>query len=181
MTFVSFSWSAPRAPRRLFAVIVLALATASLTLPAGAVAQVQVPCGVLSQLRESLDDAISAGIGGVRTVISSPYAVSGMQKRDAETNLAMVTHGVHYLQDVNTGTVVPDLAPLLDQLDRAAGDMRDAVEALFQWTGGSGVNYGPMLSLAHPQPSTWTTFDYADQKRNDIYALVNGLQGSCAP
>ena len=100
------------------------------------------------------------------------------QKRDAETKLAMVSHGVHYMQDINGDNVVPGLAPLLDQLDRASGDMRDAVEALFQWTGG-GFDDGPSISLAWPQPSTWTAIDYADQKKNDIHGLVNSVQASC--
>ncbi|MGY4709462.1 hypothetical protein ACXDF8_07890 [Mycolicibacterium sp. CBM1] len=61
--------------------------------------------------------------------------------------------------------------------------MRDAVEALFQWSGGSfGYgDYGPTMPLARPQPPTWTAIDYADRKKDDIYALLNSLQNSCAP
>jgi hypothetical protein len=68
--------------------------------------------------------------------------------------------------------------------------MRDAVSALFvvstNYGYGSGNyggygNFGPTVSNAWPQPSTWTAIDYADQKKDDIYALVNGLQGSCVP
>lgn len=153
--------------------------------PAGANSEDQVPCTILTQVRESLDDDITAGIDGVRTVISSPYVSGAAQKRDAETRLAMVSHGIHYMQDVNGDNIVPTLAQLLQNLDRASNDMRDAVEALFQLSGGGygfGYgDYGPTLSLAWPQPSTWTAIDYADQKKNDIYALVNGLQDACAP
>jgi hypothetical protein len=89
------------------------------------------------------------------------------------------------MQDVNGNNIVPTLVTLLATLDRASNDMRDAVEALFQWSGGGygfGLgDYGPSVSVARPQPSTWTAIDYADQKKNDIYALVNSLQNTCAP
>ncbi|AQT79971.1 hypothetical protein B1R94_12860 [Mycolicibacterium litorale] len=175
-----------RFPGRLGAVAAVLLYAATIfAAPADADPAGHVPCGVLSQVRESLDDDITAGIDGVRTVISSPYVSGAAQKRDAETRLAMVSHGVHYMQDVNGDNIVPELAALLENLDRASNDMRDAVEALFQISGGGygfgSGDYGPTLSLAWPQPSTWTAIDYADQKKNDIYALLNGLQGTCAP
>ena len=161
---------------------VLMCSTASLAPPVAADSD-HVPCGVLNEIRGSLDDDISAGIDGVRTVISSPYAVGSVQKRDAEVRLAMVSHGVHYMQDVNGDGIVPTLAPMLNDLSRASDDMRDAVEALFQISGSNyGVgSYGSTVSLAWPQPSTWTAIDYADQEKNDIYALVNRLQPSCLP
>jgi hypothetical protein len=53
-----------------------------------------------------------------------------MQKRDAETKLAMVSHGVHYMQDVNGNDAVPTLGSLLENLSRASDDMKDAVETL---------------------------------------------------
>jgi hypothetical protein len=158
------------------------LASSAVTWAAPAIANTNapVPCALLNQIRESLNDDISAGIDGVRTVISSPYLGGGMQKRDAETKLAMVSHGVHYMQDVNGNDAVPTLESLLQNLDRASDDMKDAVEALFQLSGG-GLDDGPTVSLAWPQPSTWTAIDYADQKKNDIYGLVNSLQGNCTP
>ncbi|WP_328356243.1 hypothetical protein OG976_00205 [Mycobacterium sp. NBC_00419] len=143
---------------------------------------VQVPCGVLNQLRDTLDNSVSAGIGGVRTVITSPYFTGGPQKRDADANLALVSHGVHALEDINGANNVPSLAPMLTALGRAADDMTAAVDALFQPTGGGfgyGFDYGSTLSVAWPQPATWTVIDYADQKKDDVYALVNGLQTSC--
>src|SRR5262245_47761700 len=165
-------------PRLVYAVATaLMCSTVSLAPPASADSD-QLPCGVLNEIRGSLDDDISAGIDGVRTVISSPYAVGSVQKRDAEVRVAMVSHGVHYMQDVNGNGMVPTLAPMLNDLSRASDDMRDAVEALFQISGGGyGLgSYGPTVSLAWPQPSTWTAIDYVDQKKNDIYALVNSLQ-----
>jgi hypothetical protein len=154
--------------------------------PAAAADPVRVPCGVLGQVRESLDNDINAGIGGVRIVISSPYASGAAQQRDTNVKLAMISHGVHYMEDVNGPGIVPGLAPALVDLHRATDDMRDAVGALFVISGGSGYgygygNYGPTVSNAWPQPSTWTAIDYADQKKDDIYALVNGLQGTCLP
>lgn len=154
--------------------------------PAAAADPVRVPCGALGQIRESLDNDINAGIGGVRIVISSPYASGAAQQRDTNVKLAMISHGVHYMEDVNGPGIVPGLAPALVDLRRASDDMRDAVSALFVISGGSGYGYGygaygPTVSNAWPQPSTWTAIDYADQKKDDIYALVNGLQPTCLP
>jgi hypothetical protein len=148
--------------------------------PASADTEARVPCGVLDQLRGSLDNDVSVGMAGVRTVITSPYIAGGAQKRDAEANLALVSHGVHVLEDINSAANVPGLAPLLVRLDQANQDMTQAVEALFQPTWG-GFEYGSTISLAWPQPATWTVIDYADQKKNDIYALVNRLQPTCTP
>ncbi|WP_345229352.1 hypothetical protein [Mycolicibacterium helvum] len=152
--------------------------------PMAAADPVRVPCGVLDQVRESLDNDINAGIGGVRIVISSPYASGAAQQRDTNVKLAMISHGVHYMEDVNGPGIVPGLTPALVDLHRASDDMRDAVGALFVISGGSGYGYGaygPTVSNAWPQPSTWTAIDYADQKKDDIYALVNGLQPTCLP
>ena len=160
------------------------LAGVSTAPPAAADTESHVPCGVLDQLRDSLDNGVSAGIDGVRTVITSPYVAGGPQKRDAEANLALVSHGVHVLEDVNGAANVPGLAPLLVNLDQSNQDMTQAVEALFQPTSGGfgyGYGYGSTISLAWPQPATWTVIDYADQKKNDVYALVNSLQPTCAP
>jgi hypothetical protein len=148
--------------------------------PAAADTESRVPCGVLDQLRDSLDSGVAAGIDGVRTVITSPYIAGGPQKRDAEANLALVSHGVHVLEDINGAANVPRLAPLLVTLDQANQDMTQAVAALFQPTWG-GFEYGSTISLAWPQPATWTVIDYADQKKNDVYALVNSIQPTCAP
>jgi hypothetical protein len=98
----------------------------------------------------------------------------------------VTSHGVHYMQDVNGDGIVSTLAPMLTDLGRASDDMRDAVEALFQIFSGGGYGYGvgsyvPTISLARPQPSTWTAIDYVDQKKNDIYALVDSLQPACLP
>ncbi len=160
----------------------VACAAVSATAPAAADSVGQVPCGVLNQLRDNLDNSVTAGIDGVRTVITSPYVSGGQQNRDAEANLVLASHGVHAMQDVNRDNIVPGLATLLDNLNRATDDMSDAVEALFQPTGGGyGFGYGgSTLSLAWPQPATWTVIDYADQKKNDVYALVNGLQPTCS-
>ncbi|GAY16872.1 hypothetical protein [Mycobacterium sp. shizuoka-1] len=144
----------------------------------------RVPCGVLGQIRESLDNDINAGIGGVRIVISSPYASGAAQQRDTNVKLAMISHGIHYMEDVNGPGVVPGLAPALVNLQRASDDMRDAVGALFVITPGYGFgfgDYGGSVSNAWPQPSTWTAIDWADQKKDDIYALVNSLQPTCLP
>jgi hypothetical protein len=174
-------------PSRLGCALVAAVACASVGLaPTAAADPVRVPCGVLGQVRESLDNDINAGIGGVRIVISSPYASGAAQQRDTNVKLAMISHGVHYMEDVNGPGIVPGLAPALVDLRRASDDMRDAVGALFVISGGSGYgygygNYGPTVSNAWPQPSTWTAIDYPDQKKDDIYALVNGLQGTCLP
>lgn len=152
--------------------------------PTAAADPVRVPCGVLDQVRESLDNDINAGIGGVRIVISSPYASGAAQQRDTNVKLAMISHGVHYMEDVNGPGIVPGLAPALVDLRRASDDMRDAVSALYVVSSSYGYgygNYGPTVSNAWPQPSTWTAIDYADQKKDDIYALVNGLQGTCLP
>jgi hypothetical protein len=148
--------------------------------PASADTEARVPCGVLDQLRGSLDNDLSVGMAGVRTVITSPYISGGPQKRDAETNLALVSHGIHVLEDINGAANVPGLAPLLVHLDQASQDMTQAVEALFQLTGG-GYEYGSVVTLAWPQPATWTVIDYADQKKNDVYTLVNSLQPTCTP
>lgn len=151
---------------------------------AGADNESHVPCGVLDQLRDSLDNSVSAGIDGVRTVITSPYITGGPQRRDAEANLALVSHGVHVLEDVNGAANVPGLAPLLVNLDQANQDMTQAVEALFQPTSGGfgyGFEYGSTISLAWPQPATWTVIDYADQKKNDVYTLVNSIAPTCTP
>jgi hypothetical protein len=139
-----------------------------------------VPCGVLDQLRDSLDTGVSAGMAGVRTVITSPYVSGVPQKRDAEANLVLVSHGVHTMQDINRAGVVPGLAPLLENLDRATADMSDAVEALFQVTwGGYDFDFGSTYTLAFPQPATWTVIDYADHQKDEVYALVNSLQPAC--
>ena len=166
-------------PQLLCAAVAL-LACMSPAPPAAADNQSHVPCGVLNQLRDSLDNDVSGGINGVRTVITSPYIAGGPQKRDAEANLALVSHGIHVLEDVNGAADVPGLAPLLINLDQANQDMTQAVEALFQLTWG-GFEYGSTISLAWPQPATWTVIDYADQKKNDVYALVNSLAPTCAP
>ena len=130
---------AQSSPRVVYAMATaLVCSTVSLAPPVAADSD-PVPCGVLNEIRESLDDDISAGVDGVRTVISSPYAVGSVQKRDAEVRLAMVSHGVHYMQDVNGEGVVPTLAQMLTDLGRASDDMRDAVEALFQIYGGGYV------------------------------------------
>jgi hypothetical protein len=163
---------------RLICTAVALLVCVSPTPPATATTDAHVPCGVLNQLRDSLDNDVSAGIDGVRTVITSPYVTGGPQKRDAEANLALVSNGIHGMQDVNGAANVPALAPLLDNLDRANDDMRQAVEALFQLTRG-GSEYGSTISLAWPQPATWTVIDYADQKKNDVYALLNSPQPAC--
>lgn len=148
------------------------------TAPAAADTEARVPCGVLDQLQNSLDSDVSVGLAGVRTVITSPYISGGAQKRDAEANLALVSHGVHVLEDINGADNVPGLAPLLVRLDQANEDMTQAVEALFQPTWG-GYEYGSTMSLAWPQPATWTIIDYADQKKSDVYALVNSLRPTC--
>jgi len=169
------------APRIVLAALALVAWSAWNSTPtAAANPQGQAPCGVLNQLRDNLDNSVTAGINGVRTVITSPYLVGGQQNRDAESNLVLASHGVHAMQDINRGDIVPGLAPLLDNLDRATDDMSQAVEALFQPTWG-GFEYGSTMSLAWPQPATWTVIDYADQKKNDVYALVNSLQPSCSP
>jgi hypothetical protein len=174
-------------PSRLACALAAAATCASVGFaPTAAADPVRVPCGVLGQVRESLDNDINAGIGGVRIVISSPYASGAAQQRDTNVKLAMISHGVHYMEDVNGPGIVPGLAPALVDLHRATDDMRDAVGALFVISGGSGYgygygNYGPTVSNAWPQPSTWTAIDYADQKKDDIYALVNGLQPTCLP
>ncbi|MCV7214181.1 hypothetical protein H7J51_02645 [Mycobacterium crocinum] len=174
--------------KHIHAIAVAALLTCTSTISAPMVAAdpARVPCGVLDQVRESLDNDINAGIGGVRIVISSPYASGAAQQRDTNVKLAMISHGVHYMEDVNGPGIVPGLAPELVDLRRASDDMRDAVGALFVVSPGYGYglgygNYGPTVSNAWPQPSTWTAIDYADQKKDDIYALVNGLQGTCVP
>lgn len=166
----------------------VATCTAMIAAPVVAAEPARVPCGVLDQVRESLDNDINAGIGGVRIVISSPYASGAAQQRDTNVKLAMISHGVHYMEDVNGPGIVPGLAPALVDLRRASDDMRDAVGALFVISPGYGYgygdgygSYGPTVSNAWPQPSTWTAIDYADQKKDDIYALVNTLQGTCAP
>jgi len=166
--------------------VMAALTCAALgSAPSAAADPARVPCGVLDQVRESLDNDINAGIGGVRIVISSPYASGAAQQRDTNVKLAMISHGVHYMEDVNGPGIVPGLAPALVDLRRASDDMRDAVSALFVISGGGygyGYgNYGPTVSNAWPQPSTWTAIDWADQKKDDIYALVNGLRPTCLP
>lgn len=170
--------------RRLLGSTAALLACGFASLPPHATADpARVPCGVLNQLRDTLDNSVSTGIGGVRTVITSPYLTGGPQKRDADANLALVSHGVHALQDINGANNVPALAPMLDALGRATDDMAAAVDALFQPAGGGfgyGFDYGTTLSVAWPQPATWTVIDYADQKKDDVYALVNGLQAGCA-
>lgn len=170
------------------AIAALVACTSTISAPMVAADPARVPpCGVLDQIRESLDNDINAGIGGVRIVISSPYASGAAQQRDTNVKLAMISHGVHYMEDVNGPGIVPGgLAPELVDLRRASDDMRDAVSALFVVSPGYGYglgygNYGPTVSNAWPQPSTWTAIDYADQKKDDIYALVNGLQGTCVP
>ncbi|MBI3691341.1 MAG: hypothetical protein HY239_12000 [Mycolicibacterium aromaticivorans] len=172
----------------MIAVAALVTFTSTLAAPQVAADPVRVPCGVLDQVRESLDNDINAGIGGVRIVISSPYASGAAQQRDTNVKLAMISHGVHYMEDVNGPGIVPGLAPALVDLRRAIDDMRDAVSALFVISPGYGYgygdgygSYGPTVSNAWPQPSTWTAIDYADQRKDDIYALVNGLQGTCTP
>ncbi|WP_179473759.1 hypothetical protein [Mycolicibacterium vinylchloridicum] len=173
-------------PIRLGSALAAAVTCASIGFaPAAAADPVRVPCVVLDQVRESLDNDINAGIGGVRIVISSPYASGAAQQRDTNVKLAMISHGVHYMEDVNGPGIVPGLAPALVDLRRASDDMRDAVGALFVISGGGfGYGYGgygPTVSNAWPQPSTWTAIDWADQKKDDIYALVNGLQPTCQP
>jgi hypothetical protein len=141
-------------------------------------AEPTVPCAALDQITESLDNDISAGIAGVRTVISSPYLSGGMQQRDAADKLNMVSHGVHYMQDINAHSPIAGLAPLLDSMDRTANDMKDAVSSLFTLSGGQ-WSYGASVSLAFPQQGTWETIDYADQKKNELYEFVNPLRGRC--
>ena len=177
-------------PRLVYAVATALMCSTVSLAPSAAASPDQAPCGALNAIRGSLEDDISAGVDGLRTVISSPYAVGSVQKRDAEVRLAMVSHGVHYMQDVNGNGIVPTLAPMLIDLGRAGDDMRDAVEPLFQVFYGGGYggyggygpgSYVPTISLARPQPSTWTAIDYVDQKKNDIYALVDSLQPTCVP
>jgi hypothetical protein len=118
----------------------------------------------------------SAGLDGVRTVIGSPYLIGRLQQRDASDKLNMVNHGVHVIQDINAGAQVPGLAPLLDRLAVAVGDAKEAVLTSFGWSAG-----GTGGSVALPTQSTWDTLDYANQKKNDVYGLVDSLRGSCSP
>ncbi len=155
--------------------MVALLATCAVSAPHAA-AQPTVPCGVLDQIRASLDNDVSAGLDGVRTVISSPYGIGRLQQRDAADRLNMVNHGVHVIQDINTGTPVPGLAPLLDRLAVAAGDAKEAVLTSFGWSAG-----GTGGSVAMPTQSTWDSIDYANQKKNDVYGLLDGLHGNCTP
>lgn len=171
----------PRFDYAVLALLACSIAVSAASTPLAAASPGgQAPCGVLNALRDNLDNSVTAGIDGVRTVITSPYLSGSQQNRDAESNLVLASHGVHAMQDINRGNVVPGLAPLLDNLNTATDDMTHSVEALFQPTGG-GWQYGSTISLAWPQPATWTVIDYADQKKNDVYALVNSLQGSCTP
>lgn len=96
--------------KHIHAIAVAALLTCTSTISAPMVAAdpARVPCGgVLDQVRESLDNDINAGIGGVRIVISSPYASGAAQQRDTNVKLAMISHGVHYMEDVNGPGIVP--------------------------------------------------------------------------
>lgn len=152
-----------------------------------------VPCGELDQIHESLDDDVTAGIDGVRQAITTPFSrgVSGAlghwgqnpRQQDADAKLAMVDHGVHYMQDANSGNSIPGLAALLDNLRRATDDMNASINALFyttnMWVGNEYWSNYPMSKA--PDSSTWAAIDNAEQKKNDIYGLVNGLRGNCAP
>lgn len=175
-------------------IAVIAVAMCSIASPAPpAFADPRVPCGELDQIHESLDDDITAGIDGVRTAITTPFSrgVSGAlghwgpnpRQQDADGQLARVDHGVHYMQDINSGNPIPGLAPLLDDLQHAGDGMTAAVNSLFyttnMWTGEEYWSNYPMSKA--PDTSTWAAIDNAEQKKNDIYGLVNGLRGNCAP
>lgn len=144
-----------------------------------------VPCGVLDQVHQSLDDDVTGGIDGVRQVIGTLYIDGIAHKRDADAKLAMVSDGIHHIQDINNGHPVPGLAGPLHNLERAASDMKTAVTGLFQpappqFQSVFGVSE-PSYSFTVPQPSTWETIDFADQQKNDVYGVVNKLHGQCSP
>lgn len=172
--------SIPAQRRLLVALCGLAMCFTALAPAAAADPGTRVPCVILNQLRGSLDDNVSVGIAGVRTAISSPYITGEPQKRAADSNLVLVSHGINVMRDIDEPGIVPTLANRLDTLQRATDDMARAVNSLFLWSWG-GYELGNTLSVAWPQPSTWTVIDYADQKKSDIYALLDGLQPNCAP
>ncbi len=169
-------------------VAVLAIYTAAgltVALPhANASPQVRVPCGELDQITESLNDDITAGIDGVRKTIRSPYLSGRWQAQDASKNMDMVMHGIRYMQDINIDRPIPGFAPLLEKLSNAAGDMQDAVAALYQ--GGFNVGFGgsfggSSVPLAWPNQGTWDNIDQAEQRKNDMVGFVNNLRGTCTP
>ena len=68
-------------PRLIYAIATaLVCSTVSLA-PSAAADSDQPPCGVLNEIRGSLDDDISAGVDGVRTVISSPLQINKKKKK----------------------------------------------------------------------------------------------------
>jgi hypothetical protein len=147
---------------------------------------------VLDQIHESLDDDIGAGIDGVRQTLANPpqplllpATVGPLQKIAADQKLDMVDHGIHYINEIDIGTPVPGLDPLLERLRGSAAAMKDAVIAAFPTSLERFDSDVPTLTRvvhqAQPQPSTWQAIDDADQKKNDVYALVNGLHGHCSP
>ncbi|OBG26918.1 hypothetical protein A5673_07135 [Mycobacterium sp. E3198] len=173
---------------------VMTSAICSIASPAPrAFAAPRVPCGELDQIRESLDDDITAGIDGVRRAITTPFSrgASGAlghwepnpRQQDADGQLAMVDHGVRYLQDINSGNPIPGLAALLGNLQHASDDMNASVNSLFytanMWVGDEYWSNYPMSKA--PDSSTWAAIDNAEQKKNDIYGPVNALRGNCAP
>lgn len=168
-------------------IVTATLSMCSATAPSASAIPQGVPCGVLDQIHQSLDDDITAGVNGVRQTIGSLYLYpdSIAHKRDVDANLARVNDGIHHIQDINNGHPVPGLGASLRNLERAAADMNTAVTALI--TPGEPVyesifgNGPPGYHFALPQPSTWETIDFVDQKKNDVYGLVNNLHGQCSP
>ena len=151
----------------------------------------RVSCGELDQIHQSLDDDITAGIDGLRQVINYPYVIAtfgntygpNQQKLDADNKLAMVDHGIQNMQDINSADPVPELALLLDNLRQSAADMNKSVNSLFStWSGWEGDSYDRNVPVfTWPNSSNWATIDNADQKKNDIYDLVNSIHVNCAP
>ncbi|EFV13154.1 hypothetical protein [Segniliparus rugosus] len=158
-------------------------ALAEPTPPPSAPQPAKVSCSTLDQVQESLDDDIDAGVGGLRIVISSPYASGSSQKNNADDKINMVAHGVTYLKGVDDDSPVPGLARILDKMDRGVDDMRNAVDSLFHWSPGTwnGLEYlQPSMGLAFPQQGTWDTLDYVDEQQEAASDLVAQLRGSCS-
>lgn len=177
---MSFTW------RAAFAAVALAVYSTICVTPRAFANSQAVPCSELDQVHESLDDDIGAGTAGVREQLGTPSVIGGLQKFLTDQKLAMVDHGLHYMNEIDIDHPVPGLEPLLDKLRDSTTVMKDAVVAAFPvtWDWVSTYDSSQLERVVHPaqpQPSTWQTIDDADQKKNDIYGLVNNLHGHCSP
>lgn len=144
----------------------------------------KVPCSVLDQIQESLDNDIN--IDGVRNGLTTFFASDKI--RITADALNGINHGVQYMDDINQRTPVPGLSPLLGRLQSSVHALNDAVNSLrttqvaygtnSDWSGGTYSIPYQYPTFTDPGPGTWSVVDDVGDKRDAIYHLIGTERAS---